>query len=56
MPSKSPKQARFMAACSHGAGYSSCPPAKVSTEFNKADKGSGILSRAIKPKKRPQKR
>ncbi len=43
MPSKSPKQARFMAACSHGAGYKSCPPAKVSKEFNQADKGSGIL-------------
>lgn len=44
MPSKSPAQARFMAACSHGAGYGSCPPAKVASEFNQADKGSGILS------------
>lgn len=43
MPSKSPKQARFMAACSHGAGYESCPPQKVSQEFNQADKGTGIL-------------
>ena len=43
MPSKSKAQARFMAACSHGAGYSNCPPAKVSKEFNQADKRSGIL-------------
>lgn len=44
MPSKSPAQARLMAACSHGAGYSSCPPAKVASEFNQADKGTGILA------------
>lgn len=44
MPSTSNKQARFMAACSHNAGYSSCPPMKISQEFNKADKGTGILS------------
>lgn len=43
MPSKSKAQARFMAACSHGAGYGSCPPAKVSKEFNQADKSTGIL-------------
>lgn len=46
MPSKSAKQARFMAACSHGAGYDSCPPAKISTEFNQADKGTGIMSKS----------
>lgn len=52
MPSKSPAQARLMAACAHGAGYSACPPAKVSTEFNQADKGTGILSgKRKKPKK-----
>lgn len=45
MPSKSGKQARFMAACDHGAGYASCPPAKVSHEFNQADKGTGILAK-----------
>jgi hypothetical protein len=33
-----------MAACSHGAGYASCPPEKVSTDFNQADKGTGILN------------
>jgi len=47
MPSTSAKQARFMAACAHGAGYSSCPPSKVSTEFNQADKGTGILKKAF---------
>lgn len=45
MPSTSKKQARFMAACAHGAGYASCPPAKVSKEFNQADKGTGILKK-----------
>jgi hypothetical protein len=44
MPSKSSRQAVFMAACSHGAGYPSCPPAKVSMEFNKADKGGKLLA------------
>lgn len=43
MPSKSKKQAKFMAACSHGAGYDTCPPQKVSKKFNRADKKSGIL-------------
>lgn len=43
MPSKSKAQARFMAACSHGAGYSKCPPKSVSKEFNQADKGGRLL-------------
>ena len=51
MPSKSRSQARLMAACAHGAGYASCPPANVAREFNQADKGTGILS-----KRRPRKR
>jgi hypothetical protein len=45
MPSKSPAQARLMAACSHGAGYASCPPVSVAKEFNQADQGTGILKR-----------
>lgn len=45
MPSTSKRQARFMAACAHGAGYSSCPPAKVSGEFNRADKAAGNLKK-----------
>jgi len=43
MPSKSKKQARLMAACAHGANYKSCPPEKVSKEYNQADKKTGIL-------------
>jgi len=38
MPSKSKKQAKFMAACAHGADYESCPPEEVAEEFNQADK------------------
>jgi len=45
MPSKTKKQAKFMAACAHGAGYSSCPPKSVSTDFNKADTKTGILKK-----------
>ena len=45
MPSKSPAQARLMAACSHGANYAACPPDKVAKEFNQADQGTGILAR-----------
>lgn len=48
MPSTTEKQARFMAACHHGAGYESCPPAKVSADFNEADKGTAMLSNAMK--------
>lgn len=32
-----------MAACAHGADYSSCPPKKVAKEFNKHDQKTGIL-------------
>ena len=56
MPSKSPKQARLMAACAHGADYPSCPPKKVATEFNQADKGTGILSYNRWPKSLQRKR
>lgn len=45
-----------MAACSHGAGYSSCPPMKVAKEFNQADKGTGILRAAAKPMQKMQKK
>ena len=38
MPSKTAKQARFMAACAHGAKMDKkCPPMAVAKEFNKAD-------------------
>lgn len=36
-----------MAACAHGADYESCPPKKVSKEFNKADKGGKLLKKAM---------
>lgn len=49
MPSKSAKQARFMAACAHGAGYKSCPPESVAKEFNRADAGAGILKKKRLP-------
>jgi len=55
MPSKTKKQAKFMAACAHGAGYPSCPPKRVSSEFNQADKGTGIL-KGKKAKKSSKKR
>jgi len=37
MPSKSPAQARLMAACAHRANYEKCPPVSVAKEFNDAD-------------------
>ena len=56
MPSKSQAQARFMAACAHGANFDSCPPGKVSKEFNQADKGSKLLSMAMKNRPTKKKR
>lgn len=41
-----------MAACAHNAGYASCPPKKVSAEFNQADKGGTLLRLANEVKKR----
>lgn len=51
MPSVSEAQARLMAACAHGAGYKSCPPDKVSNEFNQADKGTPMLRNAMRVKR-----
>src|SRR5882757_6161555 len=47
MPSKTPKQARLMAAVAHGwkPDRFKGPSRAVAKEFNQADKGSGILSR-----------
>lgn len=56
MPSKTPKQARLMAACAHGAGYAKCPPAKVAKEFNRYDKGAGIQKRSMGDDLAPRKR
>ena len=45
MPSKSPAQARLMAAIAHGwhKPGGGGPPVAVAEEFNQADKGTGIL-------------
>jgi len=46
MPSKTPAQARLMAAAAHTKGGYGGVPQKVGKEFNTADKGKGM----IKPK------
>jgi len=52
MPSKSPAQARTMAAVAHGwnppAGSGIDIPVKVAKEFNRADKHRGLVSRALR--------
>lgn len=54
MPSKSPKQARTMAAAAHNPKFAKKVgiPAKVAQDFNKADTGSAMLSKAMKGKGR----
>lgn len=44
MPSKSPAQARLMAAAAHTPGGFGGVPQSVGKEFNSADAGTGILS------------
>lgn len=53
MPSKSPKQARFMAMIAHdpGAAKRTGVPQSVAKEFNKADAKTGILRKKRKPEK-----
>lgn len=48
MPSKSPAQARLMAAAAHTKGGFGGVPQSVGREFNKADTGTKMLSRAMK--------
>ena len=50
MPSKSPKQARMMAAAAHNPKFAKKVgvPQAVAKEFNQADKGKGILKRKKK--------
>lgn len=52
MPSKSPKQARLMAAAAHNSAFARKVgvPVKVAKEFNQADAGTGILSRKRRKK------
>ena len=50
MPSKSPKQARTMAAAAHSPSFAKKVgiPQSVAKDFNKADKGTKRLSNAMK--------
>lgn len=47
MPSKSPQQARLMAAAAHNSKFAKKVgvPSRVAKEFNQADKGTGILKK-----------
>lgn len=47
MPSKSPAQARLMAAAAHTKGGYDGVPQKAGKEFNQADKGGSLLKRAL---------
>jgi hypothetical protein len=57
MPSKSPAQARLMAAVAHSPSFARKVgvPQSVGKEFNQADKGTGILSSAMKRKSKKAK-
>jgi hypothetical protein len=50
MPSKTQAQARLMAAAAHTKGGFGGVPQKVGKEFNRADKGGKMLSKAMKKK------
>lgn len=54
MPSKSKAQARMMAAAAHDPSFAKRVgvPVKVAKEFNQADAGTGLLSAAMKKKKK----
>ncbi len=54
MPSKTPKQARTMAAAAHDPSFAKKVgiPSSVAKDFNKADTGSKMLSSAMKKKKK----
>jgi hypothetical protein len=51
MPSKSPAQARLMAAVAHNPAFAKRVgiSQSVGQEFNQADKGTGILKKKKKP-------
>jgi len=55
MPSKTAKQARYMAMCAH-TPKKGCPTQSVAKEFNKADKGTGILKSKKKTKSKSTKK
>jgi hypothetical protein len=50
MPSKTPKQARLMAAVAHNKDFAKRVgiPQSVGKEFNKADTGTGLYRRKMK--------
>ena len=52
MPSKSPKQARTMAAAAHNPSFAKKVgiPVKVAKDFNAADAGTPMLKKAMKRK------
>lgn len=55
MPSKSHAQADYMSMCAHDPKHANgkCPPASFAKEFNRADKGTGMITHdPHKPKKR----
>ncbi len=58
MPSKSPKQARMMAAAAHNPAFARKVgiPQKVAKEFNQADSRTGILAQVMKHSKPADKR
>jgi hypothetical protein len=49
MPSKSPAQARLMAAAAHNPAFAKKAgvPSSVAKEFNKADTGTGLIRKAM---------
>jgi hypothetical protein len=53
MPSRSPAQAKMMAAAAHNPAFAKKVgvPVSVAAEFNKADKGTGILRKAMEKRK-----
>lgn len=53
MPSKSPKQARLMAAAAHNPSFAKKVgiPQSVAQDFNQADQKSGKLAKAKRPRK-----
>ncbi len=55
MPSTSEAQARLMAAAAHTRGGYGGVPQSVGKEFNQADKGTGLLQRAMADRIRKKK-
>ena len=58
MPSKSPAQARLMAAAAHNPSFArkAGVPPKVAKEFNQADAGGGLLKMPMRRKPGGRKR